>query len=108
MKTKSIALLIILSLNLGSAFAAPVFESMINLVSCRQENHHFDLASKECIYCAKNLKYDPESKTCKGYLSPIGKCIGDDHFHAATKECMYCAKGFAFDEKRRTCEPASK
>ena len=108
MKIKSIMLLVMLSLNLGPAIAGNPMESMLNLMSCRQENHHFDLASKECIYCATNLKYDPESKTCKGYLSPIGKCIGDDHFHAATKECMYCAKGFTFDEKLRKCEAATK
>lgn len=84
--------------------AVHIPEEIVNSEMCRAHNHHFDEATKECIYCAHHLKYNKKTLKCEGNnLSPLGKCIGTDHFHAASMECMYCAKGFEFDESLRKC-----
>lgn len=79
-------------------------EELINQSMCREHDHHFDLATKECIYCAQHLRFNQKTKECEGNLNPLGKCYGNDHFHAETLECMYCAKDYEFNEDTRKCE----
>lgn len=93
-----------LSCNLYGMGDTEAPEELINQTMCREYDHHFDLASKECIYCAQHLRYNVSSGKCEGNLSPLGKCYGSDHFHAATLQCMYCADGHEFNEETRKCE----
>ncbi len=41
-------------------------EELINQSMCREHDHHFDLTSKECIYCAQHLRYNAKTRQCEG------------------------------------------
>lgn len=79
----------------------------VNLDMCGSSDYRFDLASKECVYCAHGLHYTEDLK-CIGTPNVLGKCYGGHHYHAATEECMFCAKGYGFNEKSRRCEVKKK